>query len=73
MSALQSRLDDTLSRADEILRDRLRREEAELERQNAERVDEIMRPLQRRGFHGKSKGFRRRTETLRVFRASAAI
>ena len=32
MSALQSKLDDTLSRADEILRDRLRREEAELER-----------------------------------------
>ena len=32
MSALQSRLDDTLSRADEILCDRLRREAAELER-----------------------------------------
>ena len=35
MSALQNRFDDTLSRADALLRERLRREEAELARQDA--------------------------------------
>jgi hypothetical protein len=33
MSAVQQRFDDTLSRADELLRERLRREEQELARQ----------------------------------------
>ena len=39
MSAVQQRLDDTLSRADEVLRTRLRREVAELEREKAARAD----------------------------------
>jgi hypothetical protein len=40
MSALQSKLDDTLSRADDLLRERLRREKAALEAEDAERADE---------------------------------
>ena len=35
MSALQEKFDQTLSRADELLRERVRREELELERQDA--------------------------------------
>jgi hypothetical protein len=38
-AAVQQRLDATLSRADEVLRERLRREVAELEREKAARAD----------------------------------
>ncbi len=40
MSALQSRYDETMSRADGLLREKLRREEAELAQQDAERERE---------------------------------
>jgi hypothetical protein len=42
MSAVQARFDETLSRADDLLRERLRREQAELERQDAEREREAV-------------------------------
>jgi hypothetical protein len=39
MSAIQAKFDDTLSRADDLLRERLRREEAELARADAASAD----------------------------------
>jgi hypothetical protein len=46
MSAVQQRFDDTLSRADDLLRERLRREEQELARQDAS-LEEARRQRQR--------------------------
>jgi hypothetical protein len=46
MSAVQRRFDDTLSRADDLLRERLRREEQELARQDAS-LEEARRQRQR--------------------------
>ena len=46
MSAVQARFDETLSRADDLLRERLRREEQELARQDAS-LEEARRQRQR--------------------------